>query len=373
MHPETLAIHAGRSTDPTTGAVAPPIHLSTTFLRLSDGSFPADFNYIRHNNPNRQSLETCLAALEHGAEAAAFASGMAATSAVLQALPHGSHVVAPLDGYTGTLSLLRDHAPRWGLSVTFVDMTKLDEIDHALKPATALVWIETPSNPELRLTDIQAVAERAHAVGAILACDNTWATPLGQQPFTLGADIVMHSTTKYLGGHSDVQGGALIAHDAQSEFWHTIRHLQHIGGAVPSPFDCWLILRGIQTLPYRMRGHVANAQQVAAFLAEHPAVERVHYPGLASHPQFELAQRQMLTSGGMVSFQVRGDADLARRVASSTKIWTQATSLGGVESLIEHRASVEGGQTRTPENLLRLSVGLEHPDDLLADLAQALG
>lgn len=371
MHPETLAVHAGRAVDAATGAVTPPIHLSTTFERAPDGEFPHGFLYTRYANPTRAALEECLAALEGGAAAAAFSSGSAATMTLAQCLAPGDHIVAPADAYAGTSKLFRELFAPWGLGVSFVDMTDLDAVRASLSPQTRLVWIETPSNPTLRITDIAAVAELAHAAGALVACDNTWATPLGQRPFELGADLVMHSTTKYLGGHSDVLGGAVVARE-RSPFWERLAGIQLMGGAVPSPFECWLVLRGIQSLPYRMRGHTANAGAVAAFLAEHPLVEAVHYPGLPGHPGHAIAAGQMRQFGGMLSFQVRGGAAEALGVAARVKLWTRATSLGGPESLIEHRQSVEGPHTRTPANLLRLSVGLEHPDDLIADLEQAL-
>lgn len=371
MHLETLAVHAGHHVDPATGAVAPPITLSTTFERAPDGSFPHGFIYTRSGNPNRAALEEALRALEGGEAAAAFASGSAATMAVLQALDPGDHVVAPTDAYHGTPKLLRELFARWGLESSFVDMRDARAVAGAIRPRTRLVWVETPSNPLLAVTDIAAVAAMARDAGALLACDNTWATPASQRPLALGADLVMHSTTKYLGGHSDVLGGAVIARE-DGELFQRIRLVQGAGGAVPSPFDCWLVLRGIRTLPWRMRAHTANARAVAEFLERHEAVEVVHYPGLPSHPGHDIAARQMHLSGGMVSVQVRGGRDRAMAVAARTRIFTRATSLGGVESLIEHRASVEGPETRTPENLLRLSVGLENPDDLIDDLQQAL-
>jgi cystathionine gamma-synthase len=370
-HLETLAIHADHTADPLTGAVMPPIHLSTTFARGENGEYRAEFEYIRESNPTRAALEKMVAALEGGAEAMAFASGMAATTAMIQALDPSDHVIAPLDEYFGTTSVLRDTFARWGLAISFVDMTDLAQVQEAVQPNTKLILVETPSNPTLRITDIAAVAEIAHAAGARCACDNTWASPVLQRPFTLGVDVVMHSTTKYLGGHSDVLGGALVV-KKQDEFSERLRTLQGQTGAVPSPFDCWLVLRGIRTLAYRMRGHCDNAEQLATFLAQHPQVEAVHYPGLASHPGHAIAARQMARSGGMLSFQVRGDEAAALAVARRVRIFTNATSLGGPESLIEHRASVEGPQTRAPANLLRVSVGLEHPDDLIADLDQAL-
>jgi cystathionine gamma-synthase len=376
MHIETIAVHAGKPIDPTTGAVMPPIHLSTTFERNADGSYPSGFSYIRADNPNRRALEEALVALEGGVAAATFGSGMAAIMAVFQSLRAGDHVIIPDDIYFGTGKLVRELFVPWGLHYSAVDMTDLAAVQAAVRPETKLIWVETPSNPLLKITDVAAVAAIAHAHGALCACDSTWPTPMLQRTLELGADFAVHATTKYLGGHSDVLGGAVIT-NAESDFWNRLLMIQRTGGAVPSPFDCWLTLRGIRTLPYRMRAHCENAKQVAHFLANHPQVAVVHYPGLASHPGHAVAAKQMKDFGGMLSFQVRGDdvhsgMENALRVANGTKIFTQATSLGGVESLIEHRYSVEGTTTKTPDNLLRVSVGLEHPDDLIADLEQAL-
>lgn len=371
MRLETLAVHAGHMIDAATGAVITPIHLSTTFERAEDGSFPHGHSYIRSSNPNRGALEESLRLLEDGAAAAAFSSGSAATMTVFQALAPGDHVIAPDDAYYGTAKLLRETFIPWGLEVSFVSMSDLRQVRDAVRPNTRLIWVETPSNPQLKITDIAAVAEIAQGAGARCVCDNTWATPILQHPLALGADIVMHSTTKYLGGHSDVLGGALVAREDDG-FFQKVRQIQASGGAVPSPFDCWLILRGIRTLPYRMRAHSENAQRVATFLSQHPGVEVVHYPGLAAHPGHEIAARQMSLPGGMVSFQVHGGRDEAMGVAARMRLFTRATSLGGPESLVEHRASIEGPETRTPESLLRLSIGLEHPDDLIDDLAQAI-
>jgi cystathionine gamma-synthase len=311
-----------------------------------------------------------LAALEGGDEAAAFGSGLAASSAVLQALAAGDHVIAPADVYHGMTKLLREIYMRWGLEASVVDMTNLDEVRKAIRPSTKLIWIETPSNPVLKITDIAAVAEIAHAAGALCACDNTWA-PIVQRPLDLGCDLVMHSTTKYLGGHSDVTGGAIIAKRA-TDFFARLREVQTTCGGVPSPFDCWLILRGMRSLPWRMRGHYENALKIATWLADHAEVEAVHYPALDSHAGHEIAARQMNAFGGMLSFEVRDGREAAMAAAAKTKLFIQATSLGGVDSLIEHRASIKGEDPRTPQGLLRLSVGLEHPDDLVEDLAQAL-
>jgi cystathionine gamma-synthase len=371
MRIETLAVHAGHSIDPATGAVATPIHLSTTFERDAEGGYPHGYIYGRSANPTRHALEEGLAALEGGEDAAAFGSGLAASSAVLQALAPGDHVVAPMDVYHGMTKLLREVYMRWGLEVSFVDMTKLDEIHQAVGPKTKLIWVETPSNPLLKVTDIAAVAKAAHDAGALCACDNTWA-PVVQRPLDCGADFVMHSTTKYLGGHSDVMGGAIIAKQATG-FFERVREIQTTCGAVPSPFDCWLILRGMRSLPWRMRAHSENALKVATWLADHQRVEAVHYPGLSAHAGHEIAGGQMSAFSGMLSFEVRGGREAALSVAAKTEIFIRATSLGGVESLIEHRASIKGEDPRTPQGLLRLSIGLEHPDDLIEDLAEAMG
>lgn len=371
MRFETLAVHAGHQVDGDTGAVTPPIHLSTTYERAEDGTFPHGFLYTRNANPTRAALEESLAALEDGRAAAAFASGSAATMAVFQSLAPGDHVLAPRDAYHGTAKTLRELYGGWGLEASFVDMTDLAAVEAAFRPGTRIVWMETPSNPLLAITDIAAVAAMARARGARSVVDNTWATPMLTRPLALGADLVMHSTTKYLGGHSDVLGGALVARENDA-FFERLRTIQVAGGAVPSPFDCWLIMRGIRSLPWRMRAHSANADAVARFLAAHPRVEAVHYPGLATHPGHEVATRQMSLPGGMLSFQPEGDAARALAVAARVRLFTRATSLGGPESLIEHRASIEGPGTRTPENLLRCSIGLEHADDLVADLEQAL-
>jgi len=368
---ETLAVHAAADPDPATGAIAPPIHLATTFERAPDGSFPSGYSYIRDGNPNRHALEQALAQLEGGASAVAFASGMAATMAVFQALAPGDHVIAPLDAYFGTAKLLREHLIPWGLHVSFVEMTDVVAVAEALRPTTRLVWTETPSNPTISVTDLAAVGALAHAAGALVACDNTWATPYLQRPLALGYDLVVHSTTKYLSGHADVMGGVVVTREAGA-LAERLRSVQTTGGAEPSPFDSWLVLRGIRTLPYRMRGHCANAAAVASFLAGHPRVERVHYPGLPTDPGYAIASRQMAAAGGMLSVVVKGSRAEAFDLAARLRLFTRATSLGGPESLIEHRASVEGPATRAPEGLLRLSIGLEHPDDLVADLAQAL-
>lgn len=372
MKPETLAVRARHTNDATTGAVAPPIVPSTTFEREADGSTPRGFSYTRHHNPNRQALEEALAALEGGGQAAAFASGQAAIMGVLQALAPGDHVIFPLDIYVGARQLVETLYGRWGLQVSFVDLTDPANVEKAWQKSTRLVWAETPSNPNLKITDIGRVADIAHQAGARCVVDNTWATPILQQPLKLGADLVMHSTTKYLGGHSDVLGGALITRRVD-DFFQRILDFQKLGGAVPSPFDCWLIQRNLPSLPYHVRAQTANAQAIAEFLSQHPKVAVVHYPGLASHPNHGVAAKQMVGGfGGMLSFEVRGGRAEAFAVINRLKLFRHATSLGGVESLIEHRASAEGPQTQAGEGLLRVSVGLEHAEDLMADLQAAL-
>ncbi|MGB5962298.1 MAG: aminotransferase class V-fold PLP-dependent enzyme [Coleofasciculaceae cyanobacterium] len=371
MKIETLAVHAGHHIDPATGAVIPPIYLSTTFERQADGSYPQGYSYIRDNNPNREALEDCLAQLEGGVAAAAFASGSAATMSVFQALAPGDHVIAPEDAYSGTSYILRKIFIPWGLEVTFVDMTSHTKVSAAIQPNTRLLWLETPSNPMLKITDISKISDIAHQANALCVCDNTWTTPLGQKSFEFGANLVVHSTTKYLGGHSDILGGVVVSKVAD-EFFKKIQLIQKAGGAVAAPFDAWLVLRGIQTLPLRMRAHTENASKIASFLSDHPQVETVYYPGLKQHPGHKIAAAQMQLFGGMLSFQVVGGREMAFAVAGKLKIFTRATSLGGVESLIEHRASIEGKDTKTPENLLRVSVGLENVEDLIDDLKQAL-
>lgn len=364
---ETIAIHRGNQISDKNKPVVQPITLSTTFEHGNEGGIM----YTRISNPNRLALEAVLAALEKGVDAAAFSSGNAAGTAVFQALEPGSHVVAPDDMYHGLRnSMIQLFAGV--LEVSFVDMSNLDEIRKAVRPNTRLFWAETPSNPLLKITDIRKVSELAKAQGAIFAVDNTFATPVFQNPIELGADIVMHSSTKYFGGHSDVLGGALITNEA-TPFWAKIKNIQSIGGAVPSPFDCYLLCRSIRTLAYRMKGHAQHAMILAEYLMHHPNVEKVFYPGLKSHTGHDVAVSQMTGFGGIISFMVRGGAAEADAVVSKLRFFANATSLGGVESLIERRAAVEGPTTKTPQNLLRASVGLEHTDDLLEDLDQALG
>jgi cystathionine gamma-synthase len=372
MNIETTAIHAGHTIDPVTGAVTPPIYLSTTFEREADGTYPHGFIYTRDNNPNRLALEKAITAMEGGYAAAAFASGSVATMSLLQALSPGDHLLAPNDFYFGIRQIIKEVFVPWGLQVTFVDMANLAEVGEAIRPNTRMLMVETPSNPLLTISSLPALAELAHGAGAYLMVDNTVATPVLQQPFRHGADFVVHATTKYLSGHSDILGGLVVA-GADSPLWQKLVYIQKVGGAVPSPFDCWLALRGIQTLPWRVRAHAANAMQVAQFLAGHPAVERVNYPGLPDHPGHAIARAQMSGFGGLFSVQVQGGQAEAMAVAAKVKLFTRATSFGGTHSLIEHRASVEAPGTQTPVNLLRLSIGLENAADLIEDLAQALG
>jgi cystathionine gamma-synthase len=371
MHFDTQAIHRDRALDPTTGALTPPIHLSTTFERDGDGHYPRGYVYGRSGNPNRNALEAALATLEQGTDAAVFGSGSAATFSLLQALRPGDHVIAPRQVYFGVQEMLAKVLGPWGLQYILVDTTDLEAVEAALRPNTQLLLIETPSNPQLAITDIEALANLAHQAGAYLACDNTIASPVLQTPLTLGADFVVHATTKYLAGHSDVIGGAVIT-KAANPLFDQLRLIQTIGGAIPSPFDCWLTLRGLQTLGVRVRAQAQTAQALAQWLEQHPAIEQVLYPGLAGHPGFAIAQRQMQGYGGLLSILVKGDADNALAVTARTRLFTRATSFGGPHSTIEHRVSMEAPGTGTPPNLLRLSIGLEHSDDLIADLEQAL-
>ena len=373
MKIETRAVHAGRHIDPATGAVTAPIHLSTTFERGADGEYPRGFSYSREDNPNRRALEECLAALEGGTQALCFSSGLAVSNALVQGLEPGDHIVAPDDVYWGLRKVIGEVFGKWGLDTTYVDMTSIDDFHAALRPNTRLVWVETPSNPLMKVTDLAANAALARGASAniVTVCDGTFATPVLQHPLDCGIDMVAHSTTKYIGGHSDVVGGALITRN-DNYLFERARKSQRYGGSVPSPFDCWLTLRGVDTLPWRVRAQSENAMRVAQFLKAHAAVETVHYPGLPEHPGHKTAARQMSAFGGMLSFQVRGGRETALGVAARCKLFIRATSLGGAHSLIEHRASIEGPNTRTPQNLLRMSIGLEHPDDLIEDLAQAL-
>lgn len=371
MKLETIAIHAGNKSDETTGAVIQPIVLSTTFERAADGGYPSGYIYGRAANPNRTSLENVLAQLEAGADAAAFSSGNAAGMAVFQSLKPGTHIILPDDMYHGLRNQIKNLFAGI-LEFDFIAINDSELLQQHIKPNTGLIWVETPSNPLLKITDIKKVVSIARAHHVKVACDNTFATPVCQQPLTLGADMVMHSSTKYFGGHSDLTGGALICAQ-KDDWWQKIRSVQELGGAIPSPADCYYLARSIKTLPYRMAGHMKNAQLLAEYLAKHTKVEQVLYPGLPSHLQHETAKQQMCGFGGMLSVCIKGGEVEARRVINSLKLFAQATSLGGVESLIEHRASIEGPDTKTPFNLLRISVGLEHIDDLIEDMEQALG
>ena len=370
MKTETIAIHAGNKKDESSKAVIQPIILSTTFERGLAGDFPGGHIYSRSSNPNRESLENVLAQLEGGADAASFSSGNAAGMSVFQSLTPGTHVIAPDDMYHGLRNQLKTLFAGI-LTFDFIDVNDTELLQQYIKPETGLIWIETPSNPLLKITDIKQVVAIAARHNIKVVCDNTFATPLCQQPLALGADMVMHSATKYFGGHSDLMGGALITREKDG-LWEGIRDVQTMGGAIPSPMDCYYLIRSIKTLPYRVRGHVHNAQLLAEFLENHPRVEEVMYPGLQSHPQYAIAKAQMTGFGAVFSFTLKGGEEEAKKVINAVEIFTRATSLGGVESLIEHRASVEGPDTKTPFNLLRVSVGLEHIDDLIADLQQAL-
>ncbi|KPM53483.1 cystathionine gamma-synthase [Frankia sp. CcI49] len=374
---ETLAVHAGQEPDPATGAVVVPIHTASTFAQDGVGGLRAGFEYARSGNPTRAALETSLAALERGAEALAFASGLAASDALLRTVCRpGSHVVIPADAYGGTYRLFARVLAEWGVEHTAADLSDPAAASAAIRPgSTALVWCETPTNPLLAIADIAALASIAHGADALLVVDNTFASPYLCQPLTLGADVVVHSTTKYLGGHSDVVGGAVVT--ASAELARRVRFIQNAAGAVPGPFDAWLVLRGVKTLPVRMDRHCANAREVAALLSAHPAVHAVHYPGLPGHPGHDVAAKQMRDFGGMVSFQLAAGAAGALAVCAATRLFTLAESLGGVESLIEHpasmtHASVAGSPLAVPDDLVRLSVGIEAVDDLLTDLEQAL-
>ncbi|SEK53366.1 cystathionine gamma-synthase [Pseudoxanthomonas sp. GM95] len=371
MRLETLAIHAGGEYDPETGAVVPPIHLATTFRHGPAAERIAGYEYQREGNPTNDRLRAAVAALEGAAQAITFASGMAAITTLLETLPPGARVIVPDDCYAGLRLLATEYLPERGMQVQRLDMTDLAAVTAACADGIDVIWVETPSNPMMQVSDIAALAELAHARGALLVADNTFASPVLQQPLALGADIVMHSTTKYFGGHSDVLGGAL-AFAREDDLYRAVAHRLHITGAVMAPFNAWLTLRGCRSLPARMALHCSNAKALAEYLEAQPQVDAVHYPGLPSHPAHALAMRQMRQGGGMLSVQIKGGRDAALAVAGALQIFTNATSLGGCESLVEHRVSVEGPASVTPQNLLRVSVGLEHIDDLIGDFAQAL-
>ncbi len=371
MRLETRAVHIGAEPDRETGALAAPLNLSTTFLHAPDGTQDHGYLYQRYDNPTQARLEEAAAALDGAARALLLSTGMAAASTLLQSLPAGGNVVFQSDLYHGVRVLAEDWLPRWGLSSRFVDGRDPASVRAAVDGETRALWIETPSNPLMQVVDIAACAEIAKANSALLVVDSTFATPILQQPIALGADVVMHSATKYMGGHSDVMGGLLCfaRDDALAARCHEVRKLL---GASASPFNAWLILRGLRSLPARMAMHCANAEKVAAALAAHPAVSVVHYPGLTSHAGHALATKQMKHPGGMLSFELAAGREAALKVTGSTRLFHCATSLGGCESLIEHRASVEGPHPVSPQGLLRVSVGLEHADDLIEDLQQAL-
>ncbi|RMG95573.1 MAG: cystathionine gamma-synthase [Chloroflexi bacterium] len=375
LHLETLVVHAGVEPDPQTGAVMTPIYQTSTYAQ-ADVAVHKGYEYSRTDNPTRTALQASLAALEGGKYALAFASGMAAIDTLLRLLGAGDHVVCGNDVYGGTFRLFDKVLQKYGVAFSFVDTTDVTAVREAMRPNTKLVWLETPTNPMLRISDITALADVAHEAGAWLGVDNTFASPVLQRPLSLGADFVVHSTTKYIGGHSDVVGGAIVLND--TAVYEQLKFLQNAVGAVPGPMDCFLTLRGIKTLALRMRQHCQNAMQIAQFLADHPAVAEVIYPGLESHPQHELARRQMKAPGGMISFILHGGEAAARVVARETKLFTLAESLGGVESLIElpapmTHASVADSPLAVDPGLVRISVGIENVQDLIADLRQALG
>ncbi|WP_435111435.1 cystathionine gamma-synthase [Nocardiopsis synnemataformans] len=373
---ETLAIHAGQEPDAGTGSVVVPIYQTSTYAQDGVGGLRQGYEYSRTGNPTRAALEECLAALESGVRGLAFASGMAAEDTLLRTvLSPGDHLIIPGDAYGGTFRLVSKVVERWGVQWDAVDQSDPEAVRAAVRPNTRVVWTETPTNPLLNITDIEAVAQIAHDAGALHVVDNTFASSYLQQPLTLGADVVVHSTTKYLGGHSDVVGGALVVSDA--ELGERLAFHQNTMGAIPGPFDSWLTLRGVKTLGVRMDRHSANAEKVVAALEGHPAVRRVFYPGLDGHPGHKTAERQMRAFGGMVSFALRDGEKAALALCERTEVFTLGESLGGVESLIEHpgrmtHASTAGSPLEVPADLVRISVGIESADDLVADLLQAL-
>ncbi|MCW2534347.1 MAG: Cystathionine gamma-synthase [Modestobacter sp.] len=372
----TRAIHAGQEPDPATGAVVVPVHLTSTYKQDGVGGLRGGYEYSRSGNPTRTALQEALAALEEGTTGLAFASGLAAEDTLLRTVcAPGDHVVLPGDAYGGTFRLVSRAHSRWGLEHTPVDLNDLDALRVAIRPTTRVIWCETPTNPLLNIADIAALAEVAHEAGALLVVDNTFASPYLQRPLTLGADVVVHSTTKYLGGHSDVVGGGLVTADAG--LGEQLAWSQNAMGAVAGPMDAWLVLRGIKTLGVRMDRHGANAARIAEFLLGHPAVGAVLYPGLPDHPGHDIAAKQMSGFGGMLSFRLAGGEEAALQVCERARLFTLAESLGGVESLIEHpgrmtHASAAGSPLEVPADLVRLSVGIEDVEDLLADLEQAL-
>ena len=367
----TLAIKSVENHFESSEPVSTPIYLSSTYKRSSDGSYNNDLVYSRSDNPNRSIVEKSIAQLENGKYSFAFSSGMAAINAVFQSLKCGDHIILPNDIYYAIKKLLEQVFKRWKLTFDFVDMSDLKAIEKAIKVSTVLVWVESPSNPQLKISDIEAISNIAHKNNAICCVDNTWATPVLQNPLRLGADIVMHSSTKYFGGHSDVIGGALVLNN--EKLADKIKDIQVLSGAVPSPFDCWLIARGIQTLHLRITKQSENAYKLAQFFKNHSKVEKVLYPGFESHPQHLLAKKQQKNGfGAMLSVLIKGSEKEVFKISTQLKYFTTATSLGGVESLVEHRKSVEGTNNTTPNNLLRISLGIEHIDDLIEDWKNAL-
>lgn len=372
MHFDTLSVHAGHLDDQI-GSVMSPIHVSTTFERDDAGNIGGKgYIYTRWDNPNRRGLEIKLALLENGAEAFAFPSGMSAALAMVQTvLEPETHIIIPDDCYHGISQLVKSILPKWKISYSEVDMTDTKSLEAAIRKNTRLIIVETPSNPRLKITDIEAVCKIAKTGGILVGCDNTWTTPLIQRPLELGADLVFHSSTKFFGGHSDVLGGCIIVKQ-KNELAEKIREFQTIGGTVPSPFDCWLLNRSLSTLSLRLERQIRNASAIADFLQDQPLVEQVFYPGLPDHPNHEIAKSQMHGMfGSMISIGIKGGEKQALQFAGSMKLFKHATSLGGVESLIEHRRSAEGNSARSPDNLLRLSIGIEYIDDLIADLGKA--
>lgn len=371
MRIETKAIHAGMEIANPTKDIVPPISTSTIYEIDPEGRKEDDLHYTRLGNPNRLQLEHLLTELEEGEACAAFSSGVAAATAVFQALNPGDHILIPEDVYAGNRKLVNKVMVRWGLEVDFIPMTDVDVIEDSIRSNTRLIWIESPSNPMMRITDIEAVGELAHSKNILICVDNTWPSPMNQQPLNLGADLVLHSTTKYLGGHSDILGGAIVSKH-NGRIFQRIQEIQRLTGGVPSPRDCWLLCRSIRSLPYRMRGHNENADHLARFLQNHSKIEKVFYPGLATHAGHEIAEKQMSGYGGMISFLITGGKEEAIKIVGRSRLISRATSLGGIESTWEHRRSSEGEGSITPENLIRISVGLEHPDDLMEDLESAL-
>ena len=368
---ETLAIERTKNVFPNSEPISTPIYLSSTYKRNSDGTYNNDFVYSRTDNPNRSILEKSIAKLEDGTYAFAFSSGMAAINAVIQSLKSGDHILLPDDIYYAIKKLMDDVFKNWNLTFDLVDMTNLNAVKRAIKPNTALIWVESPSNPQLKISDIASISKIAHNCNALCVVDNTWATPVFQNPLELGADIVVHSTTKYFGGHSDVLGGCVVLNN--TNLASKIKSIQSLSGAVPSPFDCWLITRGIQTLHLRVHKQTENALKLADFLENHPKIEKVLYPGLKSFPQHSLAKKQQKKGfGAMLSILLKASKEETIKISTRLQYFATATSLGGVESLVEHRKSVEGEKSPTPDNLLRISVGIEHIDDLIADWEQAL-